>query len=168
MAKLADAIGKLRVGSGFSVGLPQQAACGNEGDAVVVQPIKAGDDRHALTTDRHEPVVSHLDARFGSQCEGQNLACGDVPRVVWLRELGDGEPISTGNNINQVLGLAADWYGRWSCYAKPPNNTAMVNTPLHGTAESTKGNVLLFDGHVELLKTEEMQANNKQLFTYKK
>jgi prepilin-type N-terminal cleavage/methylation domain-containing protein/prepilin-type processing-associated H-X9-DG protein len=80
--------------------------------------------------------------------------------------LGDGEPIAT-NNLSQVLGQAADWYGRWSCYAKAPNNP-MVDTQIHGSVEVVKSNMLLYDGHVELVRLEDLQANGNKLFYYTK
>ena len=80
-----------RVGARITWGEPQQAGAGEKGNAARVRSIKTGDDHRAVPPHGDQLVLGDADACLGRECERQDFARRDVPGVVRLGELGQGE-----------------------------------------------------------------------------
>ena len=85
-----------------------------------------------------------------------------------------------GNNINPGASGTESWVAIFATGVDftgatagcRPDNTSQhysnTNEPMHGTPEDPKGNILMFDGHVELMDMGAIQANNFAVMQYKK
>ena len=93
IAELTDAIRQHGVSTKVALGQSQQAGRGDEWDADFSRTIKAGDDGDALAAHWHEPMFRDLDAGLLRQREGKNFARRDVPGIVGLGKLRNGEPV---------------------------------------------------------------------------
>ena len=91
-AELADAIGQQRVGARIALRKSQQGRRGNKRNAVLARAIESGNDRDTMPIDRHEPMLRNLNARAGRKRQRENFARRNVPRIIRLGKLREGEP----------------------------------------------------------------------------
>ena len=72
MPELTDAVGQQGVGSRIALRQSQKCRCGNEGNSIFPRAIKSNNDHHALSTDRHEPMlrVAYPLANYRRFCVG--------------------------------------------------------------------------------------------------
>lgn len=91
MAELPDAVGQHGVCARIAWGQSQQGRRGNERNPIFARAVKPGDDRDALSADCHEPMLRDLNARLCRKCQRKDFTRGNVPRIIRLGKLCDGE-----------------------------------------------------------------------------
>src|SRR5438105_14601734 len=85
--ELPDAVGEQRVSARIALRQAEQGHGGNEGNAILADAIKSGDDRDAVSNDRYEPMFRRLNARLRRERQRENFTRRNVPRVIGFGKL---------------------------------------------------------------------------------